>query len=62
MHKRHQLAASHWNAPVLQKARLGWGLLHTAVAAIVLAALDAAFSPVGALLAVLFILAALNWL
>lgn len=62
IHGRHQAAANRWNAAVPRNLRLAWGLLHTAVAAIVYAALDAAFSPAGALLAVLFILAALNWL
>lgn len=62
MHARHQGAAARWNGAAPKGLRLAWGLLHTAVAAIVYAALDAAFSPAGAILAVLFIFLALNWL
>lgn len=62
IHARHQRAAAHWNGALPRNLRLGWGALHTAIAAVLYAALDAAFSPAGALLAVLFIIACWHWL
>lgn len=62
MHQRHKTAAAHWNGALPRNARLGWGALHTAVAAILYAALDAVFSPAGAVITVLAILIAINWL
>ena len=62
MHARHAQAAAHWEGALPRRARLAWGWLHTAVFTLVLAGLDAAFSPVGAVIAVLFIYALLHWL
>lgn len=63
MHERHRVAASHWDAALIRKPRQAWGLLHIALAAVLYAALDALFSPVGAVLAGLFILTAIHfWL
>jgi len=62
MHARHAAAAGHWQGGFPKGCRLAWGWLHTAVFTLVLAALDAAFSPAGAIIAVLFIYALLHWL
>ncbi len=62
MHARHAQAAAHWEGALPRRARLAWGWLHTAVFTLVLAGLDAAFSPAGAIIAVLFIYALLHWL
>jgi hypothetical protein len=61
MHERHRVAASHWSAALISKPRMAWGLLHTALAAVLYAALDALFSPVGAILAATFILTAVHY-
>lgn len=61
MHERHRIAASHWSAALISKPRMAWGLLHTALAAVLYAVLDALFSPFGALFAVLFIAAAIHY-
>jgi len=62
LHARHREAAAHWQGALPRRARLAWGWLHTAIATLLYAALDAAFSPVGAVIAVLFIYALLHWL
>ena len=62
MHARHQAAAGHWNGAAFRGARTGWGWLHTAIATVLYALLDAVFSPAGAIIAALFLLALFNWL
>lgn len=62
MHARHQQAAAHWQSGLIRGLRTGWGWLHTAIYAQLLALADATFSPAGALLAVLFLLALIYWL
>jgi hypothetical protein len=62
LHARHAQAAAHWKSPVPRSLRTAWGWLHTAVYAQLLVLADAMFSPAGAVLAVLFILACWHWL
>jgi hypothetical protein len=62
MHVRHQVAAAHWKSPVPRNLRVVWGWLHTAAYALLLALMDAAFSPAGAVLAVLALLTLVYWL
>jgi hypothetical protein len=62
LHARHAQAAAHWKSPVPHALRTVWGWLHTAAYAQLLAVADATFSPAGAVLAVLLILACWHWL
>ena len=61
MHARHGEAAARYEGAIWRRARLAWGLLHTLATVTLLAALDVAFSPLGALAAVVFAFAIWHW-